>query len=348
MRKVIIVMVAVILLITPVEAMEFTAPEAPATAEKYMPEDTQSLWDGLVYIFKDAVKELRPRVAEAADICASLIVIVLVVSLLSGYSGIGASVVGLVSTLTIGALLLNSSTTMVNLGVDTIQQISEYGKMLLPVMTAAMAAQGGTATSTALYTGTTIFNIILSTTGLKIIIPAIYIYLALCIADKAIKQEILSKIVSFVKWLLTWVLKIILYAFMAYISISGVITGTVDATALKATKLAVSGLVPVIGNIISDASETILLSAGVMKNAVGVYGLLAVTAIYISPFVRIGLQYLLLKITSGVCSVFGNKNASELIKDFATAMGFLLATTGVMCLIYMVSTVCFMRGISNG
>ena len=104
-------------------------------------------------------------------------------------------------------------------------------------------------------------------------------------------------------------------------------------------------MVPVIGGMLSDASEAILVSAGIVKGAVGLYGLLAVLAIWIQPFLQIGAQYLLLKLTAAICGVFGTKQASDLIQDFSTAMGFLLAMTGTMCLLLLISTVCFVKGV---
>ena len=98
--------------------------------------------------------------------------------------------------------------------------------------------------------------------------------------------------------------------------------------------------------IISDASEAVLVSAGIMKNAAGVYGLLAILAIWIGPFVQIGVQYLLLKLTAGICEMFGTKKMVGLMKNFSTAMGLTLAMTGTVCLILVISTICFMKGVS--
>ncbi|MBQ2432618.1 MAG: stage III sporulation protein AE, partial [Peptococcaceae bacterium] len=129
-----------------------------------------------------------------------------------------------------------------------------------------------------------------------------------------------------------------------YMSITGVISGTVDAAALKAAKIGISGAVPVVGNIFADATETILVSAGVMKNAAGVYGIFAVLAICICPFAQIGSHYLILKLTGAVCNVFGYKPSAELIQDFSSGMGFVLAMTGTAGLLLLVSLVCYMKG----
>lgn len=346
MRKGIILVILALLLVRPVSAMEFTAPTVPESAEEFMPAETESFAEGLWYVVKAAISKLQPSVAEAAKACLSLIAIVLLASLLQNFSGAPQRVIELVSTLSIAMLLLQPSNTLIRLGVQTIEELSEYGKLLLPVMTAAMAAQGGTATSAALYTGTAFFNALLTSAISKVIVPMLYIFLCLCIANNAMGEEVLKNLRSFVKWLMTWSLKIVLYVFTGYMGITGVVSGTADAAAVKAAKLAISGVVPVVGGIISDASEAILVSAGVMKSAAGIYGLLAILAVWIGPFVEIGVQYLLLKVTAAVCSVFGVKHSVEIIQDFSGVMGFLLAMTGTVCLLLLISTVCFMKGAS--
>lgn len=96
----------------------------------------------------------------------------------------------------------------------------------------------------------------------------------------------------------------------------------------------------------SDASETILVSAGLVKNAAGIYGLLALVAITVVPFLKIGIHYLLLKITATLTTAFVPKPLSALLGDFSVAMGLVLAMTGAVCLIQMISVVCFLKGMS--
>lgn len=79
-----------------------------------------------------------------------------------------------------------------------------------------------------------------------------------------------------VKNVVSWSLKTILTVFTTYMTVTGVVSGTTDAAALKATKVTISSVVPVVGGILSDASEAVLVSAGLMKNAAGIYGILAV------------------------------------------------------------------------
>ena len=345
MKKLLILLALVSLLPFHASALELSPPEAPDAAQEYMPDDTTSFTEGLYYVVKQAIKQLHPSFAEASQVALTLITTVLLTSILRNFSGSSKYVVDLIASLCISICLVKSANSMVNLGIATVEEISQYGKMLVPVMTAALAAQGGLTTSASLYAGTTLFSAILSVGIKQLIVPLIYIYMVLCIAHGAIGEQTLKALKDLAKWLITWCLKIVLYVFTGYLSITGVISGATDATTLKAAKLAVSSAVPVVGNIISDASETIVLSAGIIKNSIGIYGLLVVAAIWIEPFIRTGAQYLLLKLVAAVCAAIGGKESVCLIDDFAVIMGFLVAMTGTVCLLLLVSTICFLKGV---
>lgn len=345
MRRAVLLVLLLPLLIISVNGTEITAPAVPDAGRALMPYETDSFGEGLWEIVLEAVQLLEPELAEAFQVCAQIVGVVLLLSILKSMHKATHRIADAVGAITICTIMLTAANSLVNLGTQTVTELSEYGKLLLPVMATAMAAQGGVTSSAALYAGTAIFNAVLSTLVSKVLIPVIFVYLAVSVANCAMEDDLLKKLCDLIKWIATWCLKAVLYIFTGYISITGVISGTTDAATLKAAKLAISGAVPVVGGILSDASETVLVSAGLVKNAAGIYGLLAILAVTIGPFMKIGLHYLLLKASAAVCGVFGSKKITEIIQDFSTAMGLLLAMTGTVCLLLMISTVCFLRGV---
>lgn len=346
MRKLVMLLSLIAVLSVPAAAMDFTAPSAPEQAQKYMPDETEDFGDGLRFVIKSALKTLRPSVLEASRICISLLSASLLVGILPDVSKNVKTTVELVGTVVVGSLLFRPTNSLVYLGTEIIQQVSQYEKLFLPVMTAALAAQGAASKSGALYAATAFFNTLLTTAVSELLIPLIYIFLGIAVVCHIFQQPLLKDMSKLIKWLIVWFLKIILYVFTGYISITGVVGGSTDATMLKATKLTISSMVPVVGSILSDASEAVLVSAGLMKNAVGIYGLLAVIALWVGPFIQIGVQYLMLKCTAGICELFGTNKMSDLVKAFSGAMGLVLAMIGAVCLIFIISTICFMKGVS--
>lgn len=340
-----LILLLVLSLAVPASALEITAPEVPKSGAELMPENTDSFGSGLLQLLRNAILFLRPGLKEASQVSLSVIAAVMMVSLLRTFSGSIKTAAELAGTVAIAGILLLNANSMIRLGADTVTELSDYGKLLCPVMTAAMAAQGGVTTSAALYTGTAAFDTLLSSLISRLLVPMVYLFLALAAANSAVGEELLKRMRDTVKSTMSWCLKTILTVFTTYMGITGVVSGTTDAVTLKATKMTISSVVPVVGGILSDASEAVLVSAGLMKNAAGIYGILAVLAVFLEPFLKIGAHYLVLKITAAVCALIGPKEMTGLIEDFSTAMGLLLAMTGSACLLLLISTVCFMKGV---
>lgn len=332
------------LLCVPASAEELTAPAVDGEAAELVPQVMSSFGEDLWYVVKTAMQKVLPNLKECCGVCLSVIAIAILLSVLRANEGMSRPLVALCGVVCISLVLLRSSNSLIQLGAETVMQISDYGKLLLPVLTAAMAAQGGTMSSAALYTATAFFDTVLSTVISSLLIPMVYIYIVLSIVTAAAGDQTMHKLRDLVKSVMAWSMKILLYVFTGYISITGAVSGTADQAAVKAAKLTISSAVPVIGSIMSDASETILVSAGVVKNSVGIYGLIAVVAIVAVPFLKIGLQYLLLKLTGSVCSLFMDKQLSGLLDDFSSSMGLLLAMTGISSLLFFISIVCFLKG----
>lgn len=326
-------------------ASEISPPPVPEAGERLMPE-ADSFGEGLIQILEDIIPLVRPDLHEASKVCIGLLGTVLLASLIQSTSEQIRATINIAVAAGISSAMLLNVKSLIHLAGDTITEMTEYGKLLLPVMTTALAAQGGIGSSAALYAGTAAVNSFISSLISKLLLPAVYIFIAVGIAMAATGEEMLKKFKELIKTLITWFLKTVLSVFTAYMGITGVISGTTDAAALKVTKATISSVVPVVGGILSDASEAVLVSVGIAKNAVGIYGIFAVLALFLEPFLLIGSHYLMLKITSAICGVFGTKSATELVGDFSTAMGLLLAMTGSVCLLQLISAVCFLKGVS--
>jgi len=345
MRKLFFLLLIIPVITISVSALDISAPPVPEAGAEWMPRDTSSFPTAVSDLVHRALAALRPEFSEAVQHASAVYGIVLILSILQNFHGSSSTTASVAGTAAISATLLKSADSLIRLGSTTIAHLSEYGKLLLPVMTAALAGQGGAATSAALYAGTAAFDLILTGLISKLLVPAVYFFLALAAAYSAIGENALKRLRDLIKWFIGWTLKTLLTVFTTYMSISGVVSGTTDAATLKAAKFTISSVIPVVGGILSDASEAVLVSAGLVKNAAGIYGILAVLAVFLAPFLKIGVQYLVLKLTAALCGLFGSKSITDLIDDFSTAMGFLLAMTGSVCLLLLISTICFLKGV---
>ena len=135
----------------------------------------------------------------------------------------------------------------------------------------------------------------------------------------------------------TRLLTTVLLIFTLYLTVSGIFAGTVDSVRVRVAKSAISGAVPVVGGIIAEAAETVLAGAGMLKGTIGMFGLLGVLALCAYPFLHLGIQYLLYKLTGFLASVIGSPELCGLIKGLGGAFGLILGMVGSCALVLLVS-----------
>ena len=342
MRRVMVFLLLMAFLAVPVSA-ELAAPEVPEAGAKLMPEETRDFGQALGEILRELLPILTPHFYAALVTAGSLAAVCLLVSLVPGEGGRTTNLVGVVAA---SALLLGSAGAMIRLGEQTVTDISEYQKLLLPAMTAALAAQGGTTAAVDLSAGSAPFHPPLGRLMVELLVPVQYLFLAASMAGNVLESDFLKNLKDTMKGMLLWCLKTMLSLFTAYLGITGVVAGSADAAAVKAAKAAFGTLVPVVGSVLAEASEAVLVGAGVLRGAMGIYGILAILAVFLEPFCRIGMQYLILKVASAFCGLFAPKAVTTVIADFSEVMRMLLGMTGAICVMGLVSTVCFLKGVS--
>lgn len=355
MRRLIWLILAAMLLTTGAGATDGLDERFDISAvEQAVPEDAAQLMEdvepggsfsgGLAAIVRNALQQLNDPIRDSAAACALLLGIVLLCAVAAAGAQDQANravhIAGILALCSAGLLSVRS---LVRMGTEAMHELQSFADVFLPVMTAATAASGGFTSSTALQIGTVFFSDLLMHAMTGLFAPAIYLYLGLKAADAAMDGSCLGSTAALMKGALQTGLKAILFLFSAYLAITGIISGSADATTVKAAKLTLSGVVPVVGSMISDASEAVVVSAGLVRNSVGVFGMLAVLGICIGPFLEVAVPYLMLKVCAALCAGFGLKAHVSMLEAMGQALGFVLAMTGTGALLLLVACVCYMR-----
>lgn len=349
MRRIILSILIMLILSNAVHASSLSPSEQ--NLREALPSDAETMLEsappgasfeaGLRSIFDHALPLFDNALRSAMKSVGIMLAALILCAMAGAGEGMHAALIaGVLSISSVGMLEMNS---LAGSGRAALMEMQSFADLLLPAMAAATAASGGISASTAIYAGTALFTDILMRTMTYLLLPLLHIYVAICAAQAICGNEMLGRLSDLVKWIFRSGIKTILFVFTAYLTITGLISGAADATVLKAAKLTISGVVPVVGSMISDASETVIVGAATVKNALGVFGMLAVIAICIGPFLRIAGQYLLMKLTVAAGSALGPKPLLCLMDAISETMGFLLAVTGAAALMLLIACVCYLK-----
>jgi len=313
-------------------------------------EDGSNFSEGFKKILGSVGDRLGEILRKGISSAAILIVIAVLTSLSetlyeSLSSGSAPNYIPLIGTIAIAAVSVNDVGSFLRLGSNTISDLSGFSKVLLPTLTAAAAAGGAVTSAAAKYAATALFLDILITVAERVLVPLIYAYTAAVVANAAIGSEGLAGAVNVLKWLASTVLTAVVLLFIAYLTISGIVTGTADALTTRVAKTTISTILPVVGGMISDAASSILAGAGMLRNAIGIYGLLAVTAMCIVPFLRLAVQYLCYKFAAGITAAVSGQRISKLIGGIGTAFGLMMGVTGSTAVILYFSIISLIKAV---
>lgn len=316
-------------------------------AEEYAPDvdwtKTPDLDEGFSTLLETGTGSLKGVVQKALRSGVLLLTIVILAGLAEGAAACGTGktvqAVPMAAALAITAVSVADANTLIGLGKEVIERMELFSKVLLPTVAAAAAASGSPGEATARQLATMLFSDVLMSLINRVLLPLVYAYIAACTAYAAVGNEGLKRIASTLKWVVTSILTIVLLAFVGYLTVSGVIAGTTDAITLKAAKFTVSSVVPVVGGILSDATETVLAGAGILKNSVGVFGMLAVLGMCIVPFLQLGIHYLTYKVTAALSATVADSRVAGLIDGIGGAFGLVLGMTGACALLLLISMV---------
>ena len=227
--------------------------------------------------------------------------------------------------------------TMMGAGTETMEQLDVLGKALLPTLAAAVAASGGIVSAGARQVATVFFADLLLSLIRNVLLPLVYFYVAAASANAMLPGDPLKRVAAGIKKVVTWALTGSLVLFTGYLTMTGAASTSADALALQMTRTVISTAVPVVGGIISQASSSVLSGAGLLKNSVGILGMLAVLATCLTPFLRMAVQYLLYKLTAFLAGTAGNGTLVELINALGSAFGLVLGMVGSCALLLLIS-----------
>ena len=311
--------------------------------QEYGVDPTWSLEEGISGLIETGGNLLDELLYSAARSGLRLLVVVLLCGLAEG-AGMGRTVGGLsavtvAGSLAIAALSVGEVSAMIGLGRQTIEQMDSYSEILLPAMAMLTAATGRASTAAVRHGVTILFSQLLLSLIEGLLIPLVYAYVAACCGYAAVGNEGLKKIAELIRWAVRGMLTLLMLSFVAYLSVSGAIAGTADAAVVKAARMAMNRAIPVVGGILSDAAETMLVGAGVLRGTVGVIGLMVVLFICLAPFLQLGAHYLTFKVSAALAGTVAAPRLSGLIENISTAFGLVMGMTGACALLLMVSII---------
>ena len=110
-----------------------------------------------------------------------------------------------------------------------------------------------------------------------------------------------------------WIVGLVFTLFTGFLSIQGISAGKYDSVSIKATKFAIKSYIPIIGSYISDGMDFLVLGSVLVKNTIGLVGVLILFISIITPILNMLIVKLGLQLTAGILEMTGSSKSSNFL-----------------------------------
>ena len=283
-----------------------------------------------INFLKKILKLLTSQITDTLKILVNILVIVLIHSILKSItdnleSNNVSKIVYYVQYILIVTIIMANFSDILNSVQETTDNLVGFAGVLVPLLITLMIYTGSIVTSTVIEP-ILLFLIEFIANLIRVaIIPIVSVITVLIIVSKITDRIQLDKLSSFFKSTIVWVLGVILTLFVGVLSIEGNLTSSVDGVTAKTTKAVVTNLIPVVGKVLGDSVDSVLGCGVILKNAVGLVGVVIIIGICIMPIIKLSTFSIMYSITSSILEPFADKKITKLLGEVSGIFKILLA-----------------------
>lgn len=249
--------------------------------------------------------------------------------------------------LLIGTLLIGAFAEMQALTVNTLKSLFQFVTLLLPAYVVTIVFSAGSVSALGFYELTLLSVHILQLLFIKMVLPLIQIYVVFLFFNQLTQEDLFSQASEFLKTLLEWILKTTTAILVGLQTIQCLVAPAVD-TLKNSTAHRIVKALPGVGGLMDSAAETIAGSALVIKNAVGVAGMIVVLLICLLPFLKLGLSVLLFRLLCALLQPISEKRMVDCIRSFSDGVMLLMKTMLAGLAVFLVSLAMITASVRGG
>lgn len=216
---------------------------------------------------------------------------------------------------------------------EAVAAAGELTERTLPIMSALLVSLGAVSSAgifrplMLFLSGTVIFIV----QGL--ILPAVLMGGVLSVIDALTEGGRMSELVKLVQKLVKWALGLVSTFYFGMSAVQGLTVASRDGVTVRTAKYALSGLVPIVGNMIGGTVDTVMGCALLIKNGVGAAAILILLSILIRPLAVLAAGIFIFRTAAALSQPAADPKVVRLLSgaaDMTNGLFACVAVTGAM------------------
>lgn len=243
------------------------------------------------------------------------------------------NLVHLVCFLTVSILMISMIMNLSKTTNSSITNMVSQTNVLFPILMTLMVGLGATASVGVFQPIVAIMSTYVADIFSYIIMPLFLLSFTFGVISNLSSNIKLDKFNSFFAGLFKWAVGITFTIFFAIMAVQGISAGSFDSVSIRTTKYTIKSYVPVMGGYLSDGMDLILASSVLIKNSVGLVGILMIITTILAPILEIVIFSLVLKLISAILQPMGNDKITNFLSS--TSKSVIMLSTSIIAIGFM-------------
>lgn len=223
-------------------------------------------------------------------------------------------------------LVFSSTAKVIIITSQTISSLREQMEIGFPILLTLMTAIGSSVSVGVYQPVVAILSGSLMTIFSNFILPLFVFCLVFTVVGNLSNDIKLNKFSSLFQNIFKWSIGLVFTLFSAFLVVQGVTAGSFDGLSVRTTKYAIKSYVPFVGSYLADGLNLILTSSILIKNSVGMVGLILLIITMLSPILNILILKLCLSLTSSILEPICDKRVCNFLSSTSKCLSMLIAT----------------------
>ena len=233
-------------------------------------------------------------------------------------------------------LVITCATNLLNQTNQTIVLLKRQMNFAFPVLLTLMAGIGGVVSVRAYQPAVALLSGVIVEIVSNVILPMFIFSFVFSIVANLSKNVKLTKLTEFFKSATTTILVVTFTLFTAFLSIQGLTAGAFDSISIRAAKFATKSYVPILGGYLSDGFDLIMASSVLIKNSVGVAGLILLVCTILSPIIQILSLSFGLKFVSAIIEPVTDEKITSFLYSVSKHLNMLIVAILAVSFMYFI------------
>ncbi|MFU1794722.1 stage III sporulation protein AE [Paenibacillus azoreducens] len=234
-------------------------------------------------------------------------------------------------------LAINSFNVAIGYAKEAIDRMIDFMMAMLPLLFALLASMGNVVTVSVTHP---LIIFMINTVGTLIytlIFPLLFFSAVLHLVSSLSDKYKLTQLANLLRNISVGFLGVLLTIFLGVISVHGITSSVTDGVTIRAAKYVSGSFIPVVGKMFADASDTVISASLLIKNSIGLVGVIIILFLCAFPAVKILVLALIYNVSAAIMQPLGDSPITTCLETIGKSMLYVFAALAAVGLMFFLA-----------